>query len=239
MSDNGHLSDLQLDQLRIAAKDGKADPGNLRHIESCGSCHQRIEEIEQLAESVRPELAGVLARAEKQAEAHRRDPLGWRIPTMVAAGLCGLALLVILLVPTRSKQPSTEDIRVKGVSTMKVMLPGSGKDPGQVLAVGQRVRVRLSGTPAPRSLILRDVDGTWRMLWPRERDSQARAGDTVELDLDVGEPPGELTLTALFGPKQLTNDTALRLAKALRSNPRASLPKGTKAARRAFQVVAW
>jgi hypothetical protein len=106
------------------------------------------------------------------------------------------------------------------------------------VVTGHVLHVRLSGTPPPRALILKDADQSFRLLWPLPGDARAGPRDVVEIDLQASPPAGRLTFIALFGSDPLPDSRALEMARALERRPEVGLPDGLRSARRCLRILA-
>jgi hypothetical protein len=235
MTNGGHLSDLEIDRLRIERREGKPDSERWGHIQQCPACRLRMEQMEQLSREVQPELAAALARAEQVAGSRSRSGGKWRLPAIAAATACALAVLITIWLLPATTDISQDTVQVKGAPRLEVWTPG-GKQAGEQLVIGRQVQVRLSGTPPPRSLVVKEAGGNIKVLWPLGKEAPARGGQIVELGLEVEEPPGELRLYALFGPARLSEQEALGLARRLEAKG-THPPEGWQAVQRTFQVV--
>jgi hypothetical protein len=233
MTDSQHLSDLELDRLRIARQAGGSNPEHLAHLNGCETCRHRVEEMDRLAEAARPDLAAALSKAEQEAHVRSRA-VGMWIPALVATAACLVGLLVLWW-PFTETGGDHDTVRVKGAPRLRVLRHG-GKPVGDTLTIGQSVKVRMSGTPTVRDLVLKDLDGSYELLWPLGEES-AEEGTAVELELEVEEPEGELKLFGLFGPAQLSRQAALDMARSFESEDAPEPAEGWVVIQKSFRVV--
>lgn len=233
MSRQDHLSDLDLDRLRLARATDESDPARA-HLASCGLCSARLAELDEAAQHARVELAAALTRAERAGE--RSPRRRWALPALATAAAGVAALVAVALWPNAPDRPA-DSVVIKGGPSLRVLVGGA--EASDELQVGQELTVRLAGRPAPRRLILRDVDGSLETLWPRGADDrEAGLEGVVEINLTVGEPPGRLALIALHGPAPLSEARGRELAASLaRRDGESALPRGFVGTVRSYRVI--
>jgi hypothetical protein len=186
------------------------------------------------------DLAAALTRAERAGERPAPRRLWPATPLAAAAAAAAAVVFVAVMMWPDAPERLDDQVVIKGGPRLQVLLGNA--EAGDELVVGQKLTVQLSGRPAPRRLILRDVDGTLETLWPRGDDAEdAGLEGVVEISLTVGEPPGRLTLIALHGPEALSEAQGRKMVASLarRDGPdkTVTMARGFFATVRAFRVI--
>lgn len=209
-------SDFALDDLELHAAD---DTHELTaHLAGCSRCAARVAERAAIRGRFAPRPAAVMwAELARRDVAPRRRWLRRLALPLACASAAAVALVVVR--PVDDPPPR---VLAKGGSAVEVICRRAGRvfalAPGQGLATGDEVRLRLSGAPAAaRFVVAGSVDGTGRYspFFPPGLADQSLALPPP------GEPlPGAVTIDAQAGPERVVvvlSSTPLRVADVARA----------------------
>lgn len=163
-----HLSDFTLDEVVV----GGPRPA---HLEDCGPCQRRLEQLRAYAEAVRaqPRFAHVRTRVLEHAKRPERPaasawrPLRWFVPMLATAAV---ALLVVrgplAWMTPMPGGPDAPGTRLKGSPAVELLRMADGQA-SPVLRKGEQVALRLQGAGYRYALVVaQEASGEVEMLWP-------------------------------------------------------------------------
>ena len=220
-----HLSDLELDGLRL---DPAAGPAERRvHLEGCPRCQARSGELSAAATQflAQHQLPGLAAEAMTRSQAQRS--LRW-LPIPIAVGVALASALLVL------RGPTTDELRANGDGAwveVYVVRGGDRVPLPPVVPLGASLAVRLSPPARSEVRILWRTAAGWEALFPAE-DAPAWVVDAptwLERSIDLDQDPAPETLGVIACRAPISTDDARAMLEA--TEPRADC-------RRLKQIIA-